>query len=74
MMLWCLQMAFRYDRRMFNSDTHRQNYNLEDLGVVVKEHDSNLTQYCGNDGSCIISTIFGATPEIDVSALEVRHH
>ncbi len=72
--LWCLQMAFHYNCRMFNPDTHRQNYSLEDLGSVVQEHDSNLTQYCGNDGSCIVSNIFGAATEIDDSAQEVRHH
>ncbi len=72
--LWCLQMAFHYDRHMFNPDTHRQNYNLEDLGSVVQEHDTNLTQYCGNDGSCIVSTVFGAATEIDDSAQEVCHH
>ncbi len=72
--LWCLQMAFHYDRRMFNLDTHCQNYSLNDLGSVVQEHNTNLTQYCGNDGSCIISTVFGAATEIDDSAQEVRHH
>ncbi len=73
-MLWCLQMAFHHDHHMFNSDTHRQNYNLENLGQVVEEYNSNLTQYCGNDSSCIISTIFGSATKIDDSAQEVRHH
>ncbi len=73
-MLWCLQMAFHYDHHMFNPDTHHQNYSLCDLGSVVQEHDTNLTQYCGNDGSCIVSTVFGATTEIDDSVQQVRHH
>ncbi len=73
-MLWCLQMAFRYDRRIFNLETYCQNYSLQDLATVVQEHNNQLTNYCGNDSSCIVSAHFGVATEINDSMQEVRHH
>ncbi len=40
---------------------------------MVQAHNNQLTSYCSNDGSCMVSALFRAATEIDDSAQEVCH-